>query len=118
MAGSFRRMAVGHALREAHTECGCLIGYQACLCHGGNRTIWMRITCDGIDMHEGGRSAVFVPGPFSDFPGDHAGWGVAVLGHPREQFERPPPRIGASAAATANPIRRCPVRRWTLTASP
>ena len=42
MAGSFRRMAVGHALREAHTEGVCLIGYQACLGHGGNRTIWMR----------------------------------------------------------------------------
>ena len=41
MAGSFRRMAVGHALREAHTEGVCLIGYQACLGHRGNRTIWM-----------------------------------------------------------------------------
>ena len=45
MAGSFRRMAVGHALREVHTDGVWLVGNQACLGHGGNR-IWMRITCD------------------------------------------------------------------------
>src|SRR6267142_5937540 len=47
MAGSFRRIAAGHALREVHTDGVCFVGYQACLVHGGNRTIWTRITCDG-----------------------------------------------------------------------
>ena len=47
MAGSFRRIAAGHALREVHTDAVCFVGYQACLVHGGNRTIWTRITCDG-----------------------------------------------------------------------
>jgi hypothetical protein len=47
MAGSFRRIAAGHALREVHTDGVCFVGYQACLVHGGNGTIWTRITCDG-----------------------------------------------------------------------
>jgi hypothetical protein len=37
MAGSFRRIAVGHALREVHTDGVCFVGDQAFLVRGGNR---------------------------------------------------------------------------------